>query len=425
MKRVPIAAMVLTLLAWCATGWSSALAAQCGGNRECRCGDRVVRDYQLRADLGPCQGNGLEIGAAIELDGGGHRLIGSQGKGFGLRLTAAASGSRVRNLKVSGFNRGIRLQDVRGVRVEDVETYRNGDPREHEGYGIDLAKGATDNLLSRVRVHDNADEGIHFGARGRGNRLVDSEISRNYRENVYVLASEGTRIERSRLRSPGQGAANVYVKFARDTRIEGNQIDGGTIQIRGASSGTVLSGNTLKDAIVVLQDQEDRRFGKGRPTRTTIRGGRIDVSGGVSGSCIRVESASDLVVEDVDVRCRDAVAVGGSGEITLNGLANTQVRCAGKGRVTRLQGVDVRFVDAAGKPSPRVKLRSRSGAVLGEAGGDGRYRGAVEVGRLECPGGEWRSIREVEVDAGGTPRTVAIAALRGNVTVSRAPAANR
>src|SRR5262245_22464012 len=226
MRPAAVAIAALGALALLAGAGGVALADKCGGDRECQCGDSVVRDYRLPADLGPCPANGLEIGGPVELDGGGHTILGSAGKGFGVRLAAGASGSRVRNLKVTRFGRGVRLQDVRGVRVEDVEAYRNGDMREHEGYGIDVAKGATDNLLSRVKVHDNADEGIHFGARAQGNRVVDADVSSNYRENVYVLATEGTRVERSRLRSPGQGAANVYIKFARDTRLDGNRIDG-------------------------------------------------------------------------------------------------------------------------------------------------------------------------------------------------------
>jgi hypothetical protein len=420
-RAARIGAAVVAVLALGSIEPGVAHAAKCGGNRECQCGDRVVRDYRLPGNLGPCVGNGLEIGGPVELDGAGHTIFGSKGKGFGLRLPQAASGSRVRNLKVTGFDRGIRLQEVQGVRVEDVEAYRNGDTQKHEGYGIDVAKGASGNVLTRVRVHDNADEGIHIGSHGTGNRLVDSEVARNYRENVYVLASEGTRIERSRLRFPGQGSANLYVKFSRDTRIENNVIDGATVQVRGASSGTALVGNTLKDAIVVLQEQKDRRFGSGRPARTAIRGGSITASG----SCIRVESAADVTVEGVDLQCRDAVAVGGSSEIVLSGVQNTRVRCAGSGRVSRRQPLDVRFVDAAGKPRSRVKLRTRSGADLGEAGTDGRYRGAVEVGRLSCPGGDWQRVGTVEVVAGDVARAVDIGTLRGDVTVSGSPARKR
>jgi Right handed beta helix region len=421
MKPAPAALAALAVLAVLASAGGRALADKCGGDRECSCGDSVVRDYRLPGDLGPCPANGLEIGGAVEFDGGGHTIFGSRGKSFGLRLAAGASGSRVRNVKVTGFGRGLRLQDVRGARIENLEAYRNGDSREHEGYGIDVAKGAMDNLLSGVKVHHNADEGIHFGTRASGNRVIDSDVSSNYRENIYVLATDGTRIERSRLRSPGQGAANVYVKFARDTRLDGNRIDGGTVQIRGGSTGTVLSGNDLSNTNVVLQEQDDRRFGKGSPARTTIRGGRIEASG----SCIRVEMASDVVIEDVDLRCRDAVTVAGGSDVALSGLANTSVRCDGRGRVTRRAPLDVRFVDSAGKPQPRVKIRSRSGTPLGEAGADGHYRGVVEVGRLECPRGDWKAVGEVEVDAEGRTKMVSIGSLRGNVTIPGTPSGKR
>src|SRR5690606_38538356 len=176
-----------------------------------------------------------------------------------------------------------------------------------EGYGIDFAQNASRNVVSRARVHDNADEGIHLGAHSRDNRIVDSEIWNNYRENVYFLANEGGRLERSRLHSPGQGAANVYVKFSRNVVLEKNRIEGGTVQLRGATTGTRLVDDVLTDASVVFQEQKDRRFGAGRPTDTTISGGRIRVDG----ACLRLEQGSEIVLEKVDLACTAAVAMAG------------------------------------------------------------------------------------------------------------------
>jgi hypothetical protein len=64
------------LLAGCAlqtvAPQTDADAANCGGKRVCACGDKVTKDYVLPADLGPCTGHGLRLGAAVTVDGGGH-----------------------------------------------------------------------------------------------------------------------------------------------------------------------------------------------------------------------------------------------------------------------------------------------------------------------------------------------------------------
>lgn len=392
-------------------------AAKCGGDRECECGDRVVQSYRLPRDLGPCPEGGLEVAAAVELDGGGHTINGS-GKGYGVKVGPAGNGSQVRNLRLTGFQVGFRLQEASGVRVENVEAFKNGDRTKHEGYGFDLAQGASKNVLSRVRVHDNADEGIHVGAYAHANRIVESEIWNNYRENVYFLANRSSRLERSQLRSPGQGAANVYIKFSRDSVLDGNRIEGGTVQIRGACEGTQLVNNTLTDTSVVLQSQKDKRFGSGEPSHSRIRGGKI----AVDGSCIRIEAGDDVEIDGTDLRCRDAVAIQGGSDVALRDVDNESIRCTGPGRASRLRSVDVRFVDGRGKPISGARLQSRSGKTLGTAEPDGRYRGRVEVAQLDCPAGEWTPVSDVIAAADGRQQVVAIDKLRGNVAIASAPA---
>lgn len=411
MRHFSIALRIAVLAALIASA-DPATAADCGGERECGCGDRVVQDYRLPGDLGPCPEMGLEIGRPIVLDGGGHTIRGT-GKGFGVRLGREASGGRVRNLRVTGFARGVRLQNVRNARVEDIEAFRNGDFVKHVGYGIDFAQGASANLVTRARVYDNADEGIHLGAHCRDNRIVDSEIWGNYRENVYFLANQGARLERSRLHSSGRGTANVYIKFSQNIVLEKNRIDGGTVQLRGGTVGVRLVDNTLNDADIILEEQRDRRFGLGRPVGTTIQGGRIRSVG----TCVRVEAGSDVNVMGTDLQCHNAVAVAEMSDVALRDVDNARVRCRGPGTVRRLHSVDVRFVGPTGAPQPRVQLRARSGATLGEAGVDGRYRGPVEIARLSCPNGAWQPTREIEIQGGSVRESIAVDALRGTVAL--------
>jgi nitrous oxidase accessory protein NosD len=342
--RVLIALLLAALASW-ASRAAVAEAANCGGERPCACGDKVVEDYRLPADLGPCPKTGLRLGPRVTLDGGGHAVRGPGTTGVGVRIGDDASGSRVSHLVVTGFLHGIRLVGARDVRIADVEAHGNGDPGEREGYGIDVASAASGNVLERVRVHHNADEGIHVGTDAAGNRIADAQVHDNGRENVYFLACRDNRLERSTVRAPGSGNASVYVKFASGTVLEGNTIEGGPVQIRGGSSGTTLSGNTIRDGGVVLQDQDDRRFGSGAPSATTIRGGSI----ASSGACVRVEAGTGTRIEDVTLACRDGIRVARGVRIAIrpSSSGEPQVRCAGDERCFERLG------DGAAPPAAR------------------------------------------------------------------------
>jgi nitrous oxidase accessory protein NosD len=328
--------VVAALLAGCAMQTvvapdDTADAANCGGKRLCACGDKVVKDYVLPADLGPCSGNGLRIGAAVTFDGGGHviRGRGPGTQGSGLRIPVEASGATIRDVRVTGFANGVRLVGARNVRLEGVEADGNGDPGPREGYGIDVSQAASDNVLERVKVHGNADEGIHVGTDASRNRIVDAQVWDNSRENVYFLACHDNRLERSKVWGSGRSNAAVYVKFATGTVIEGNSISGGPVQIRGGARGTTLADNTLSGAGVVLEAQDDKRFGSGTPSDTTVRGGSISAPD----FCVRIAAASGTSVSDVKMSCPDGIKVARGSRVAVReaGGARVAVQCADGG----------------------------------------------------------------------------------------------
>ena len=329
-------ALALAVLAGCAlqtaVPQSDAAAASCGGKRVCACGDKVVQDYVLPADLGPCSGHGLRLGALVTLDGGGHvvRGVGPRSESTGLRIPAEASGSTVRNLRVTGFANGVRLVGANGVRLVDVEADGNGDPGPREGYGIDVSSAASDNVLERVNVHGNADEGIHVGTDAARNRIVDSRVSDNSRENVYFLACRDNRLERTRISGSGRGNAAVYVKFATGTVLEGNTISDGAVHVRGGARGTSLVDNTISGGGLVLEKQTDKRFGVGAPSDTSVRGGRITAPG----FCVRIDAATGTTIEDVALSCPEGIRVASGSRVALRGAdaARVAVRCADGGK---------------------------------------------------------------------------------------------
>jgi len=290
--------------------------AECGGDRPCRCGDTVVADWVLPADLGPCPGHGLRVRRRVVLDGNGHVIRGSGARGtVGVQVDAKGSGSRIVNLGVTGFERGIRLAKAEGVRVERVAAHGNGDPRARVGYGIDLASGASRNVLERVQVFDNADEGIHLGSGAHENVIVEAQVYDNSRENVYFLRNHGNVLRDSVLR--GGGAASVYVKHAARTVLEGNRIEGGIVHLRGATRDTRLVDNVIERGAIVVERYRDRdpKVGEAAPSGTLVRGGRV--SG--PGPCLRVDGAQGTVVEDVALRCARPVATSGGATVAVVG----------------------------------------------------------------------------------------------------------
>lgn len=370
----------------------------------------MVADYTMTADLGPCPSDGLRVRRAVTLDGGGHLVRGSGTRGsYGVQVDAKGSGARIRNLAVTGFERGIRLVKAERVRLEAVAAHGNGDAKARVGYGIDLAGGSSRNVLERVQVFGNADEGIHVGSGAHENRIVDSQIYDNSRENVYFLRNHGNVLARSTLR--GSGTA-VYVKHAARTVLEGNRIDGAVVHVRGASRDTRLIDNVLAESAVILQRYHDKdaKIGTQAPAGTTIKGGRI-VS---QGPCVRVEGAVGTVLEGVALECPQQVSIA---DATVTAVATrvVDVRCAGAGWLERARRVEVRFVAAAGSPVAAAELRRGAAEVIGVANEKGIYSGLVVESLIQCPGGVAREAPALVVQGAGRSRKLSIAELHGDV----------
>ncbi|MEW6269393.1 MAG: right-handed parallel beta-helix repeat-containing protein [Thermodesulfobacteriota bacterium] len=390
-----------------------AAGAECGGDRRCRCGDNVVADYTLPEDLGPCPESGLRVRRRVVLDGGGHVIRGSGAKSsFGVQVDSKGSGAQVRNLAVTGFERGLRLVKVDSVRVSGIAAHDNGDFKARVGYGIDLAGGASRNVLDHVQVFRNADEGIHVGTGAHENQIIDAQVYDNSRENVYFLRNHGNVLARSELR--GAGSASVYLKHAARTVLEKNEIEGAVVQIRGAARDTRLIDNVLRSSALVLQGyrDQDEKVGMRFPETTLVRGGRIIADS----ACVRVDGASGTSLEDVALECPRQLSLAGGATVVALGTRVRSVQCAGAGELQRARRIDVRVVDAAGEPVPGAKLLLEGAAApLGVTNGEGMFSGLAIESRVTCPGGGDSQVASVTVEGAGRARKVPLAELRGDV----------
>ena len=326
-------------------------------------------------------------------------------------LDEKATGARVTNLVVSGFERGIRLAGVERARVDKVEAHNNGDPVAHKGYGIDVARGAANNVIEDVHVHHNADEGIHIGRAARGNRVVGSRVEDNYRENVYFLENSGNRLEGSELR--GGGASSVFVKHARGVVLVGNRIEGRGVQVRGASRDVRLEDNQITGRLgLTIQPYTDRRTNETTvPRGITVVGGRIETEG----TCVRLLEARSVRLERSRLACRRSLEVGADSDIVAFDTQIDGVDCRGTGRVEIATRASVRFLGAGGEPLGGVTVQNAAGSIKTPSGDDGRWEGDVVTSTLRCPGPRPAAPAELEVRWTGGSRRMPAADLRGDV----------
>src|SRR5262249_52081366 len=184
-RRRRLRPLVPAILLAVAMAPAAASAADCGGAIACRCGDTVRRAATLGADVGVCSGTGLRVLSGAVLDCAGHTITGSglSPATYGVPV-AGATGATVKNCRVTGFRKGIRLNGGSGNTIAGNEVFTNHD------YGIEFAGGSTANLATANNVYNNRDEGIHVGAGANANEIRANTLTRNKHENVYVLSSD-------------------------------------------------------------------------------------------------------------------------------------------------------------------------------------------------------------------------------------------
>jgi parallel beta-helix repeat protein len=186
---------------------------ECGGAVPCNCGDRVVEDYVLTEDLGPCTWAGsptpdelvgLRVDSDVTLDCAGHSILGpadAAKEEFGIRTGSATrpvANTTIKNCTVTGFWWGFYVAYSDGVVVEDSVATENGwfsDFENGTGYGIDVAN-STDVTLRRNQVLANGNEGMHLTT-STGLVVEDNEIADNGWEQVYLIEADESAFARN------------------------------------------------------------------------------------------------------------------------------------------------------------------------------------------------------------------------------------
>ena len=288
---VRVIAPAIVVLATAGLGASSAAAAaNCGGVVPCHCGDTVVRATTLSADLGVCTGLGLRVKSGVVLDCAGHTLTGntlSTAK-YGV-LVDKATNAVVKNCRVTGFRKGIRVYGGLGNQVTGNESFANHD------YGIELAGGTLNASVSLNNVHDNRDEGIHVGAGANNSNISQNTVTNSKNENIYVLSSTGCQVVMNTVSKTDN--AGIFLKHSHQTYVADNTVVNGPIHVRGDSTNNSFQDNSLRGNGYFFEAYQDSTGAWTFPHDNSVVGGKVENTK----TCLRFGGAYDNTVDQLQL----------------------------------------------------------------------------------------------------------------------------
>jgi parallel beta-helix repeat protein len=164
------------------------------------CGATITANTILSADIGPCSGNGLVMGANhIVLDCAGHTIIGTGTNLTSVGITLAGmTEATVKNCKVTGFEYGFQLDSSSSNTLK--ENAANG----NENYGFVLSRSSNNNTLTGNTAGQDS-VGFYIESSSKNN-LTGDVANSDSQYGFYIPSS----------------SMSSYVKDAAD----GNGIDG-------------------------------------------------------------------------------------------------------------------------------------------------------------------------------------------------------
>ncbi len=262
------------------------------------CGQTITKDTTLTADVGPCQGDGIIIGADnIRLNLNGRRVLGNSDQGAsgefaGIRLAGRTGvtvtghpGKSGKKGTVSGFEAGVVIDGGSANTVENLTARDNigrDDPFNAElGDGIVIFDSPSNRILNNVVVHNGIFDGIGVLGSASDNSIIQGNT---VDDTVGPRPEEGSSIGGP----AGQGVIVNGADGATRGQIAGTKIEGNTIR-RSASAG--ISNINHVDASILGNTVE----GNGLTNRA---GNGIGIQAGLG---FRVQFATRILVQGNEV----------------------------------------------------------------------------------------------------------------------------
>ncbi len=155
------------------------------------CGETITKNTTLVADVGPCPGDGIIIGADnLTLNLNGHTVSGTPGPGdgfaAGIRIVdrtgvtvTGLPGKSGRKGTVTGFDGGIAVYRGSGHTIQNLEVRDNIGPDRADvelGDGIGLFNSANNRVIDNLVAHNGFYDGIAALGPGTDNNLFENNV---------------------------------------------------------------------------------------------------------------------------------------------------------------------------------------------------------------------------------------------------------
>lgn len=158
---------------------SATMAAECGGDIQCACGDTLVESHVMWYDL-ECDSNGLRIGSDnLELNCDGHSISRNSRQYVGIQLQDK-DGISIHNCIISHFRLGVDASNTNGTNITN-NTFNNGGMSAFNGVNV------VDSVISNNVIFD---AGIGLSLRESEGNLV--------RDNLFVGTYTGIQLYQAR-----------------------------------------------------------------------------------------------------------------------------------------------------------------------------------------------------------------------------------
>ncbi len=284
------------------------------------CGQTITRDTTLTADVGPCQGDGIIVGADnIRLNLNGRRVLGNTDQGAsgefaGIRLAGRTGvtvtghpGKSGKKGTVSGFEAGVVIDGGSANTVENLTARDNiglDDAFNAElGDGIIIFDSPSNRILNNVVVHNGIFDGIGVLGKTSDNNIIQG----NTVDDTVGPTPEGS----SSVGGPaGQGIAVNGADGSNRETIAGTKIVGNTIR-RNASAGISninnvdgsILGNTIEGNGLThragngIGIQAGIGFRIAFPTRILVQGNEVH-GNGESGILVRANASENRIIDN-------------------------------------------------------------------------------------------------------------------------------
>ncbi len=280
-RRAVLLSVVLSLLG----GVAVATPASAARPQVLACGTVVTRSVTLAADVGPCEEDGLVIGAdGVTLDLNGHAVIGTYDPfprtppdEEGIRFRRV-TGATVKNGEVTRFSTGVMIAGGSGNRLTRMDVHDNvGQPAAGDGIvmltsdrnRVDNNRVARNGPASGIAVLGEFQTGSHFNEISN-NRVIDN--------NLPELDAEGRPDWKRDVGIALEGPGATHNQILRNV-VEGSGLHGINVFPTCSTEYDITTGcpGTVANAYNVIRGNTVNRNGFGEPLATAPIGDGIQI----------------------------------------------------------------------------------------------------------------------------------------------------